>query len=264
MVTPYADGAFYSEQMCSLSILENEIDIKGITLAEFKTYEELSHMNVENPAFDEEIGVMEMIIGNPTFQVWIKGEKGYVQSTMVFHDFPVETGQRWYIVVKPYDGNIYQDLFIYSLLVEENVDVKPFEDAQLESEKAVLAEDPIKKHLLEPFDGNKYSEMSYKKVLRNIKEFAGSAIRIEGNYKQTLDDSYIDRERALMADNDGNYYHLYIMKKPIDVVEFNLLENDKIIVYGYIEENPYKYTSWTGDKTVPSIFVIHIDLLEDE
>ena len=265
MVTPYADGTFYSKQMCSISILENGVDIKEISFAEFKTYEELSQMNVENPSYDKDIGIMEMIIGNPALnQVWIKGEQGYVQAKMGLNDFPAEKGQRWYIVVRPFDGHVNQYNFIYSLLVEQNVDVKPFEDAQMESEKAVLAEDPIMKHLLEPFDSNEYSEMSYKKILRNPEEYTGSAIRIEGKYKQDLDNSLIDRKRALMADRDGNYYHLYIMKKPIDVVEFNLLENDNIIVYGFLENTPYEYTSWTGSKTVPSIFVTHITLQEDE
>ena len=95
-VTPYSDGTFYSDDIYSLTILEDNVDIKEITPAEFKTFEELSVMNMENSGFkDKESGVMEIIVGDTN--MWVKGKNGYVSQIMAFHEFSVEKGQRWYV-----------------------------------------------------------------------------------------------------------------------------------------------------------------------
>ena len=251
-VTPFSDGTFYSSNVKSIQIIEQNVSVEELMI----TAEEVETMNLSS---DESIsGLIEVIIGDLLYEgsydnvydVWIKGQNSFVKNNMKL-SFDVEKGQRWYFGVTPYKGSVYSDIWFtsYRFLVEENIDLQPFEEAY-------LASDPITKHLLEPFDSSNFAELSYKKILRDLSASAGSAVLIEGQYRQNL-----GAGSALMSDNKGNYYHLDIRE---GVIETKLLEKDHIRVYGYVLSTPYEYTSWTGDKTIPDILVRHIDLLEED
>lgn len=267
-ITPSDDGSFRGSDIKSFQVVETNTDYSEIQPANLLT---ISESGEQKP---EESYVLEFVIGNNDkftsgySEVWIKDNDGYSKFSEKL-DSSFAPGQRYYVGVESWSMmyesryRLYDDGTAYHyMLVEEGIDVRPFEEAYLESEKEILAADPIQKHLLEPFDVNVYIEIPYKKILRNIEEQAGLPIRIEGRFKQDLKGVF--SQYALVADKDGNYYHLEMMKDPINVVDFTLLENDDIVVYGYIQEKLYEYTSRLGDKTVPSIFVVKIDLLEDD
>ncbi len=246
-ITPYSDGGFSGSQIKSFQIIDEDVDLNEIKPAELVTSTAL-RSNEDNY---QKSCVVELVIGDKyedSYEAWIKDEDGYDQISLSL-SFTPEYGQRIIVVLKPWNLIVYSDEQFEHYIATEKVDVK-------EIENNYFLANEVTKHYVDPFDAANFETYPYKRIMRDLEGYKGTAICIEGKYQQILDDSH-----GLMSDNDGNYYHLYIRKEALN---FKLLEKDKIRVYGYVLEKPYEYSSWTGDKTVPSILVKRIDLLEDD
>lgn len=253
-LTPYSDGSFAGEQIKSFKVIENNVNFEDLNPAKFTNYSSLKNMMKDNSFSYSDTFVIDFVIGdqyNNQYEIWIKDENGYQRELFYAFGFTPKYGQRIIAVVEPYFVTLLSDTSIQSYLIaEDHVDVQSIENNYF------LTANEASKRFVEPFDRNAFEILPYKRIMRNYDEYNGFAIIIEGTYQQILDDSH-----GLIADNDNNYYHLYIRKK---VADFKLLEKDKIVVYGFIVDEPYEYSAWTGKKTIPSIFVKHIDLLEED
>ena len=187
------------------------------------------------------------------FDLWIKGEDIYYFSykkTSTFmkeYNFPHEliSGLRVIYEVLPYsDGSFGGQQILSYTIVEEGVDYKSLE---------------------EEYKSKAFEEItSYKKLLRNIEDYSNLRVSLIGNIFQDLGYD-AGKHEFLVMDEEANIYYISYYDD-YSRVNDRLLLDDKIKIYGKISSGSptYEYVSLTGNRTVPSIFVEFIDLLEDE
>lgn len=274
-IKPYSDGQFFGSSIISYKVLENNVNIKAIekeyalanwsNILTYEKYEELpSDYDGLNPV------LLEVVIGdvvdleNNTYKadLWIKGEKGYtyINEYAFLHNkylAPIYGQRVVYRLTKDILllGNNLKNKFI----IEENVDVKEIERTYLAS-----LENDVRSKLVETKEEKDFFPLtSYKKLLRNIEKESGAPILLTGKVLQEFKDGSF-----LLCDDDNNYYNIYILKNFKDIreeiIDFNILEDDHIKVYGYVNDKLYTYDTWSGKKKVPTIIAKKVILLDDE
>ena len=194
--------------------------------------------------------------------MWIKGNSGYYytrQDASYELPFPIKPyyGQRIAFRITHFITDIiFDDDVLNVFVLEDNVDVK-----SIEREYLSTLENDVRSHIVDPFDESIFETISYKRILRNASDYAGKPILVDLTYQQDLNYGY-----GLFSDKEANYYHLYICDYSIqdDIIDFNLLLKDNVRVYGFIDSELYTYSSLVGEKTVPTIVVRKILLLDDE
>lgn len=256
-------------------MLENNVNIKAIekeyALANWSnilTYEEFEELSSDyyglNPV------MLEVVIGdvvdleNNTYKadLWIKGEKGYTyinEYAFLRNKYlaPIYGQRVVYRLTK--DVLLLGNNLMNKFIIEENVDVKEIERTYLAS-----LENDVRSKLVETKEEKDFIPLtSYKKLLRNIEKESGAPILLTGKVLQELKDGSF-----LLCDDDNNYYNIYILKNFKDIreeiIDFNILEDDHIKVYGYVNDKLYTYDTWSGKKKVPTIIAKKVILLEDE
>lgn len=271
-VTPYSDGGFRGSQVVSFSVIEENVDVEQI-ISEYVQncaipYEEYAEL--ERDFYKSNPVLIETVVGcvkekseyDYSFDLWIKGNSGYHytnQYSSYEFPFPIKPhyGQRIaFRITNQITDYIFAEDVLNVFILDDNVDVK-----SIEREYLSTLENDVRSHIVEPFDESIFEAISYKKILRSISEYAGKPILIDLTYQQDLNNGY-----GLFSDKDSNYYYLYICNYSIqdDIIDFNILLKDNVRVYGYIDNELYTYSSWGGDKTVPTIIVRKILLLDDE
>ena len=265
-------GMIYGGGIQNWEIIEENVDVvsiakeyaekKTIPYEDIKRYKELYEPDMEEYEYiaDSRMIYIESIIGTDysqgdyysSFDLWIKGREGYYRTTVENFHFSKkpEYGQRIIFgITVNYNGSWIKFWDYEVLVIEEGVDVSTIESDGIET-------DPIVALLKKPFDDKSFSnDYSYKKILRNPDSYEYSPIVFTAKYRQEC--NYVD---YLVQDSDDNYFMLLIND---GILDFNLLIDDNIMVYGYIN-GTYKYNTLVGKKTVPYILVKKIILLDDE
>ncbi len=238
----------------SSAIAETDI----ITYKQLKNYGQLFENDgkkglvpVKIEAVIGKINVDEGYSPDTYIDFWIKDENGYGFDTKQIYSslkeltgFPHEviSGQRVIYEILPYaDGSFSGGNIISYEIIEEGVDYSAIE---------------------EHYKATSYESLSYKKLLRNIDDYRGKNICVEGVYLQNIENKYNTYYALLMDDEANIYYFSY----STDWIPIKLLLNDRLKLYGYIPPKmpTYEYLSFTGQRTVPYISVNFVDLLEDE
>ena len=271
---PTAYGTVYGEAIQSYDILEENADVDSIIeeyianntipYEDLIQYKKLYEPNLSDSFAGDTSVKLEVVIGDITnisdygfftdydYDMWIRGKDKYYRVSMFSTDEQPISGQRQIITVTPYgDGHFYPDqIHEYDTLIIGEADLNEIKNNGIETDKNRI-------FLGKEFNAEDFEEIAYKKLLRKPKDYYDHPIKIEGTYQQT-----INSMNSLMLDKNQNIYHLTITPGLID---YNLLEDDRIIVYGYVAEKYYNYTTILGkESTVPSIFVKSIELLEEE
>ena len=99
--------------------------------------------------------------------------------------------------------------------------------------------------------------ISFKDISRNPDDYVGKKVKFTGNILQLIEDENLNEGR--MSTN-GIYDDVIYFEYDPSILEFRLLEDDEITVYGTFKEM-YTYLSLSGDVTLPLISVDRIDLL---
>lgn len=268
---PTGSSIINGSSIQSYEIIEENVDVMSIAneYAERVTipYERLmKYKELYEPKMYEDdyransrIIHIDTIIGNmnnnseylTSYDLWIKGTNGYYRRSLEYvSENEYEIGQR--IILEAtvnYNASIIDVKGYDKLIIEEGIDIDLIEKNGIET-------DPIREVLKKPFDENTFSkEYSYKKILRSPDNYEYSPICFKAAYRQ-----YLKNSNYLVKGDDNNYYKLYIQD---EILDFNLLADDKIMIYGYVD-GTYTYDSLIGEKTVPSIIVKKIILLEEE
>ena len=268
-ILPTEYGRIEGSQIQAWEVIEENVDvltiadeyaaIRTIPYEDLIRYKELYEPEMVDYLAGKHTVYIDTIIGrgdydkkerNYTFDLWIKGNSGYYRVTQK-GPFPVkpELGQRVIYGVTVYsDGSFVAKHVWDTLVIDEGIDITLIEENGIET-------DPVEKLLRSPFDESNFvSDFSYKKILRNPEEYDLMPITLEGTYLQNLKNGHY------LVSADKYYYCLDI--KP-DVLDFNMLEDDRLLIYGYVS-GTYTYSTLMGDKTVPKLQVKKVVLLEDE
>ena len=271
-IKPYADGTFRGSHVISYDIVEENVDLKPIEKDYVANcaipYEDYALL--EDDFYQSNPVVIETVVGcvneksddEYTFDLWIKGKKGYHPTSQISFaelPFPMKPhyGQRLAIrLTFDMPDVIFPNHILNLFVLDDDVNVKAIEIDYFAS-----LENDVRSKIVEPFIENMFEQISYKKILRDIDSYVEKAIVIEGIYSQELDDGY-----GLFYDNDKNYYQLYICPYSIkeEIIDFKLLLKDHLRIYGYIDKELYTYTTFLGEKTVPRIVVRKVVLLEED
>lgn len=278
-IKPYSNGEFFGSNVISYKVIETNVDVKALekeyvsaNWSSVITYEDYKSLSLDS--YGEHPFMLEVIIGdiqerdNNSYMVdlWIKGENGYNyerQDIDPKYEYLAPS-------IKPKYGQkiIYKlskDLFVLgnntvnTFVIEENVNIKEIERTYLAS-----LENDVRSKLAENKEEKDFIPVtSYKKLLRNIEKESGAPILLTGKVLQELKDGSF-----LLCDDDNNYYNIYILKNFKDIreeiIDFNILEDDHIKVYGYVDDKLYTYDTWSGKKKVPTIIAKKVILLDDE
>lgn len=273
-ITPQYNGFFDGGDVRSYSIEEENVDVKAIEKEYIEKnctyFEDISGLEMDfsgrhSVILDTVVGTVSETPNSQytdyVYDLWIKGTDGYhytFQSNLIDYPIPFmpKYGQRIGFVLSYGIIHISSNFCKKAFIIEENVDVTAIENAYLTSEPS-----GIYSHLLEPFDPSLFTEISYKKILRDIEGYAGKPIVVEGIYFEDLGNGM-----GLLYDADRNYYHFCICQFSVknEILDFKMLESDHIKLYGFIDDSLYTYSSWGKEKTAPSIIVRKIILLDED
>lgn len=268
---PTEYGTIYGEAVQDCEIIEQEADVKTIVndylsantipYEDLIRYKELYAPDLVEGAKGKERVKIVAVVGDITqiydhgkyknydYDLWIKGDAGYYRISMNSNTEPV-VGQWVVYIISPYgDGHFTEaEIDQYNVLVLGIVDLNTIKEKGIETDRSKML-------LSKSFDINEFETIEYKKIMRRPGEYAEKPIKIEAICKQQINDN-----EFLIADAEDNYFHMFISD---GIIDYRLLEDDRIIIYGYIEEDEFSYTTVRGEKkSIPSVFARSIELLE--
>jgi hypothetical protein len=104
--------------------------------------------------------------------------------------------------------------------------------------------------------------LTFEEISRNPYDYYGDKVKFEGYVLQVMSNLYI--EDVLRVATDGKYDDVIYCTYDEKSLDYRLLEDDHIIIYGTVQGITSYETVLGGSVTLPQIAVDRIDLIKDE
>ncbi len=180
--------------------------------------------------------------GDSYSELWLEDDSGNYERTYTYDLSSImKIGNKYHIV---FDTSKYTELILPSQIISYECIGEGYSITQIENK----------------YKSERYDVIPYKKIMRNLSDYVGVDVYVEGYAIQDVGSKYFNE--WLLADKEGNvYWFTYMPNKDDD----EILVEDKLKIWGHVNfDEPYIYQTLLGTKNkVPKLYVDYLEIDEE-